>query len=185
MSYDKKEIFTIFMAAFGGKIVIAILLVCLLFAYNKANADEGDFVLNLTIASYHQDREYCHEGICGKRYNENNLGLGIKYGLGDNFDLIGGFFDNSFDHTSFYVGMNIHREFKFMDGILKISPGIVLGGATGYEDTPQRTYAFGLTPLAIPNINFEVNHAQLNVGYIPAIGDGTTNVLALQLGWKY
>jgi len=163
-------------------IKLALIGTILLFS-GTAVAEKGDVTLVVNLLSWHGDDTYCYENKCGQEYNETNLGLGAKYEFQEGFEVVGGFFDNSYNKTSVYGGMNFKHTIKFMDGILEIAPGLTAGFVSGYDDTPERSQ--GLRPMVLPNISATVNHVQVTLGYIPGIGEDTVSVTTLQAGWVF
>lgn len=146
-----------------------------------AQADEGDVTLTLSIGSYHENRTYSHNGK-EHDYNEDNPGIGFAYGVNENTDFVSGIFKNSYSKTSVYAGVNLKEPFSVTENFT-VSPGIILGGVTGYDDTPQNSPFIG--PMVLPNVVLAVDRYQALVGYIPKISDNTSEVFVLIVGYKF
>lgn len=147
-----------------GLITIAVLL---LFAigWNYAVAEEvkteNKWWLTATVRSYHFER--------GKDYNESNYGLGFEHDVLKNTRIIGGFYENSYKHTSNYFGvgwMPVH-----------ITPnlhfGVALGIVDGYKQHP-----FG--GFVMPSLSYERKGWGVNLGVVPSEHAAFT-VIGLQL----
>ena len=187
----------------------------LIFGSPNSNAAKGDFWLEVNGTSFHGESDYHdgyerrygelrdlvgHPGCCianedytrlyvkeerRKNYNSANYGFGLKYGLAKYADAFVGFYDNSYDKTSFYGGVNIKRDFYPGGGKFRVAPGLKLGLTTGYEGTPDDDAAWGpggTAPMAVPNIEVGYGSVYTNAGYIPAIGEQSTWVVMVQGG---
>jgi hypothetical protein len=120
-----------------------------------------------------------------RKFNSANFGLGLKYGLAKYADAFVGFYDNSYDKTSFYGGVNIKRDFHPGGGKFRVAPGLKLGLVTGYAGTPDNDAAWGpgdTAPMAIPNIEVGYGSVYTNAGYIPAVGENSTWAVMVQGG---
>lgn len=91
-----------------------------------AQADE----LILDLGSIHTK---C-ETKSGKEYNNLNYGIGYAKTLNEYFALGVDIYNNSFDKTSVFVGLE--ATYPVTD---KLALGIVAGGATGYEEIKHKT----------------------------------------------
>ena len=89
--------------------------------------------------------------------NESNPGLSYRHGI-DSMNLFatGGFFRNSFNRTSVYVGVG--KTF-YTAGPAAFT--LFSGVSTGYIEK--------LTPALIPEVSFHYKQASFIVGYIPGI----------------
>ena len=155
-----------------GKVILFILFavtVVMHILHHHANAGElwGEY----HVGSNHSERYYW-EGNERHEYNEKNTGGGIAYGLNDNIEVIGGFYRNSYDNTSSYVGADIHTGRRH-----GVSVGVSAGRITGYEDTPLGTKYMVLPNVVIGN---EYNVFRVKVGIQP-IGDGKLMTLTIGL----
>ena len=146
------------------------LLVTLL-SVTLANNTSAETWLDIHLLSRHFTTTYTKEGM-DYAYNENNLGLGLDISRTKNSSYIVGFFDNSYNNTTVYAGMDFHST-----GVLAI--GISAGVATGYQNVHDESSDSYLKVLSI--ITFVVKQKDFRVkGGIMANGDGVT----LSLGYK-
>lgn len=143
---------------------------------------EGDLWLDINVASYHTSSEYCYEGKC-KDYNQFNYGGGVSYDLDNTFELTGGYFRNSYYKNSFYAGTKIKHDFP-VNGLI-ITPGVIVGGITGYDDTEVNGKK--IQPIGLPTLGISNNKFRAVIGYLPVkiIGAGSADVFTLQLGVKF
>jgi hypothetical protein len=140
----------------------------------KASPQNHTWRLDVHGLSRHFDR--CHSK-CTKQYNEQNFGLGLAYKVNKTFDLMAGFYDNSFNVQSTYVGVNIGHTFGHF------TPGIMIGGINGYTFDGLEESEFG--PALLPNVSFDADRFQINVGYIPADFGGKSAVLTFRAGFRF
>lgn len=195
-------------------LMVAVLAFTFLCA-NEASAAKGDFWLEINGTSIHSESDYHdgyerrygelkdlvgHPGCCKaaedyksvyvleeKRtnYNSANYGLGLKYGMAKYADAFVGFYDNSYNQTSFYAGVNLKRDFYPVGGKFRVAPGVKIGLVTGYEGTPDDDNAWGpggTAPMAIPNVEVGYDRFYVNTAYIPKVGTATTSVIMVQGG---
>lgn len=112
-------------------ILLAIWVLSLTLMAKSASAN--DTWLDVNLASNHSIDYYMKNGQ-RHNFNEDNFGLGITKELSQSFDFKTGFFKNSFNNQSLYIGGNLKHTQKI--GQWFIEPGVTLGVATGYQDTP-------------------------------------------------
>jgi hypothetical protein len=124
---------------------------------------------------------------CGsEKFNSQNGGLGLTYSMTKHFDAKVGFYDNSYYRTSWYAGVNAKYDFNY--GKFSISPGVMVGGATGYDNTPM--YGDVVQLIAIPNVKMAYGPIGMTLGYIPKSPVGTNkdevqvSVVTLQFNVK-
>lgn len=152
----------------------------------------GEWSLDLNGLSRHSESRYSENGL-SKKYNESNPGFGVTlewsawsdlvqgsswtrklYEYGIDADIKFGFFDNSYDETSFYAGPFFHKDLG--SGSWKFAPGIALLLTTGYDDTPQDAPVI----FPLPVLGLELGHqaVKVNIGYVPW---GDVDLVTLQL----
>lgn len=125
---------------------------CALLCMFSGSALAGDWKLNINLASVHFNDE--PSGI--EKYNEINLGAGVEYLTDSNVIYFsGGFFKNSFQETSRYLGIGINL-YQAPNRDL----GFELAFASGYEkmDFDNRVYGDetqSSVPRAFPGIFFK------------------------------
>jgi len=157
--------------------------VLLLFAYD-IQAAEGDLWLDFNLASKHTNAsQYTYKGET-KDFNESNLGAGLSYDIDGTFEATAGFFRNSYDKNSTYVGVKAKHDFRF--GRVLVAPGVTVGLVTGYDDTEVQ--GAKLQPLAVPSLTFTFDKFRGTVGYIPlrlVSSDAETDVITFQISVKF
>jgi len=129
------------------KVAVGILLLTSAF-YNIHQA-RADGVVNLHLGSKHINAQ--------RDFNETNLGLGVAYNLGTNASLRGGFYNNSEDNTSVYMGGELHSNQSRM-----FTVGLQYGVVSGYSQIPLVFYV-------MPVISHRYKNVRTEIGYIPAI----------------
>lgn len=163
--------------------VAVILFMFVAFGSPEVHAAKGDFRIDLNLASKHTNAsQYTHNGKT-EDYNERNFGLGLAYDIDGTFEVTGGFFRNSYDKHSNYLGIKAKHDFIF--GYVTVTPGITAGFVTGYDDTEVDAPKY--QPMAVPSISVEYNNFSTTVGYIPlrTVSDASTDVVTFQLGYKF
>ena len=167
-------------------------------AIYEARADTGDWWLNLHLGSHHvglnqwswetnyfskKYGKYMYTGVEHFDYNETNLGAGIGYEFHRNFEARAGFVDkNSFNHTTFYGGVNWHTSYH-----RPVYVGLFSGIASGYKDTITGGDNL-LIGVVQPNIGLiAYERARVEIGVIPSGLGGTaeTTVWTFSVGFKF
>ena len=159
---------------------ILALTVPLLTAY-EVNA--GDLWLDVNVASYHVDADsYCYQGECDD-FNELNYGLGLSYTMDDLIEWQAGFFRNSYDQHSNYAGIKFKHD--FINGDFAVTPGILVGGVTGYDDTGVEASVVQM--MALPSLSVSYADVRATIGYLPLklIAEDSTDVVTFQLGYRF
>ena len=115
------------------------------------------------------------------KWNERNFGLGLDHDLNEYVSAVGGFFDNSFDITTYYAGLDFHTSRR-----RSVQAGITIAPMKGYEDTIMPS------PVMVhPNVTAEHGRARVSVGWIPGsvlerlTGDEGIDVITLTFGVKF
>ena len=139
-----------------------------------ADSQERKWRIDIHGKSHHFDRCY---RFCTKNYNETNLGLGLAYKVNEHIDLMGGFYQNSFNNRSTYAALNFGQTIGYF------TPGIMLGGITGYTFDGRDQRDIGLAVL--PNVSLDVDRFQLNMGFIPKNFGGKSAVLTFRAGIRF
>ena len=140
-------------------------LYTLLFLMGCVGVAEGqDVFLDVNGFSKHSQETFVYQGQ-QETFNGDNAGLGVTAALSKHIDLKVGFYDNSYFHTTVYGGVNVKTEFSF--GQMKFVPGVTVGLATGYDNTPMHSGLFQL--YVIPNIGIRFGSIGVTVGYIPGV----------------
>lgn len=147
-------------------------------------ARAGDLFLDINGYSKHSLDGYKYRGVY-HQFNSRNTGLGLTTGLGKYFEASAGFFDNSYGRTSGYVGAKLKHDFAH--GHFRVSPGINVGVASGYQHTPVHSAA--LQPVLIANVRVTWRGVGATLGYLPRTNTDTgvpvstiTFQINLQLG---
>ena len=129
-------------------------------------SDTPKVFIDLHVTSFHaQDNWYLtEEDQYGENttteipFNENNGGIGIRWEVESFLDTSIGFFKNSFDKTTFYLGGEIHTPRQYL-----ISVGFVAALVTGYSGnipTPTPIMAMPIMQIGVPQIG-------VRLGYMP------------------
>lgn len=146
---------------YDGIMVVAIFILIAL-AVGEAKADEWWVVS--TVGSYHFERS--------KDYNENNFGLGIERTFDKNFSQVAGYYQNSFDRQTLYVGI------KYLPvNVNDVRLGVTLFLATGYH---------GLTEgaLFIPLLTMDYHYGRMGLSIL-SLPDPKSGMIAAQLKWRW
>lgn len=163
--------------------VVVILFMFVAFGSPTVNAAPGDFWVDANLASKHTHAsEYTYKGKT-EDYNEANYGLGLSYDIDGTFEATAGFFRNSYDKHSNYIGVKAKHDFRF--GYVTVTPGVTAGFVTGYDDT--EVDAPVLQPIVVPSVAVEYNNFRTTIGYIPLrlATDASTDVVTFQLGYRF
>ena len=139
----------------------------------------GEVFLDINGASKHSNDTYRYRGV-KHEYNSRNAGLGLTYGLNKYFDLSGGFYDNSYGRLSLYSGVTL--KYDLLYGDFRVTPGVIVGLATGYGRTPVHASLLQPTLMAVVRVTWR--GVGFTAGYMPAsnMAEGVTpvSVVALQ-----
>lgn len=127
-------------------------------------AHAGDLYLDINGYSWHSNDTYVYQG---KRheYNSKNAGLGVTYGINKYVEAFAGFYDNSYNRDTLYGGAKIKLDFEVAG--VTITPGLNVGAATGYADTPAQSDYYRL--VIIPAVRVTYRGVGLTLGYVPRI----------------
>ncbi len=160
------------------KVMLCIILIITLGVPLMLRAEEGSILADIHTTAWHSRDGYGKNEE--KKYNQNNLGVGLRYNFSNNFQLGGGYFKNSFDRDSFYAAIGAHYDFRSRTGLF-LTPSLELGGATGYDDTP---IDMDLAPLVVPSVTFGYRRTGFKVSFIPETTATESNILAFSLQIK-
>jgi len=161
-------------------LILLAIAVPLLAGYNIAHADE--FWADANVASYHiSSHEYCDNGKC-QDFNQLNMGLGVTYYMDDTIGFTGGFYKNSYSKLSTYAGLAMKHDIAV--GTYTVSPTLLIGGVSGYQDTEVGGGPIKL--MALPALSVSHDKYRAVVGYLPTklVGTAHTDILTLQLSYK-
>ena len=139
-------------------------LLGLLFIANNAQADQA-FGIHINGTSKHVNAD--------SNYNERNYGGGIYYELNKHF-IAAGVYKNSYNKTSKYITTG--WRYPFRSGHWEVSPGLLVGGITGYQEE-------GSQFVAAPLLTFGYNPVKVNLMYLPGL-NGFEDVWFAQLEIK-
>lgn len=143
-----------------------ILIIIAMLSTPALACEETSLVLNL--ASHHSgDGEF----------NEKNYGMGgaCKY---KGLTYSAGFYDNSYDKTSYYGGVGIETSGTYRAGLSLLA-------VSGYKDFVESASRVSLVPL--PELSANYGRYKIMLGYLPGIDDGpsvTTLRAGIILGGK-
>lgn len=125
-------------------------------------ARAGDLFLDINGYSQHSRDTYRYRGRIHD-FNSRNAGLGLTVGLGNYFEVSGGFYKNSYDRTSGYLGAKLKHDFVL--GHFRLTPGLSVGLASGYQHTP--IHSAYLQPALITTVRLTYRGVGTTLGYIP------------------
>jgi len=158
------------------KIIAALLAVSLLIASTRVYAFDG--WMNLHLASNHRVPDYVQDGKL-HNYNEKNLGMGLAIPVTPRLDAVSGFYQNSYNNTSFYAGANYHTADNY-----GFSVGVNAGVVTGYDGTPNTNHELAL--MIVPHVTYALKNLRADVGYVPSMReDNRTSVFMFTIGTKF
>lgn len=106
-------------------------------------------------------------------FNENNSGIGIRWQIENFLDTSIGFFKNSYDNTTVYVGGEIHTPRTYF-----VSVGLMAAFVTGYTGnipTPTPILALPIMQIGVPQFG-------IRVGYMP-LGKVKFGTLSFYVGF--
>jgi hypothetical protein len=149
--------------------LVTVISTALLFFSTQIFSFEG--WLNTHLASIHYQSGY--------DYNEKNFGLGLSYTVSPEFDLITGFYENSYNKTSSYVGFTRHTANNS-----GFSVGISAVLVTGYEDT--RYTSAKVIAMFIPQLTYSLKKIRVELGVIPSFSKRDYKAITtLTIGTKF
>lgn len=129
-----------------------------------APAQAGDLYLDVNGYSWHSKQNYVYRGQAGT-YNPHNAGLGVTYGLSQYTEVCAGYYYNSFNRDTLYGGVKIKHDFDL--GSVTITPGLNVGVATGYANTPAQSDHYQL--VIMPAVRLTYQGVGLTIGYVPRL----------------
>lgn len=134
------------------------------FLFASAPSHAGELYLDINGYSWHSNDTYVYKG---KRqdYNAENFGLGLTYGINKYVEASAGFYNNSYYKQTLYGGLKIKHDIVF--GNLVVSPGLNVGVATGYADTPIHADYYQI--VIMPAVRVTYRGMGLTVGYVPRV----------------
>lgn len=141
----------------------------------SAAAKNGKLFIDFSLASKHID--------AGNEYNEINPGIGLSYFAGKNWEMRGGYYNNSYERPAFYLTANyvpVSADLKNFN----FKPGIAAGFATGYKD--GELLVFGKSPILCESVvpvlapNISVLFRPANARFVLLM---LGNALALQVSY--
>ena len=161
-----------------------IVILVLMFISCNVFAREVNIILHTT--SWHSDKGFYTMDDTGKwsetvtKWNGNNKGMAIEYGLTPNYMLMLGYMKNSFNKNMVYGGLIYkHKFWNFLD--IGVQGGLIKSERThnpyGYRDGK-------LLPLILPYISLGYGNYGINIIYEPGgvLANAPTHVFAIQ--WK-
>lgn len=110
----------------------------------------------------------------GRKWDETNYGMGLRYEVNKDWAMQGGFYQNSQHRTSVYAGVDwlpLH--------VGPFSAGGGLGIATGYSLAP-------VVPVATLNVRATLaSRVDVMVRYLPPITPKMTSVAAVEFSLRF
>lgn len=127
-------------------------------------AQAGDLFLDINGYSFHSNETYKYNGK-REKFNSQNAGVGLTYGMGKYIEASAGYFRNSFDKDTIYGSAKLKYSFNF--GEVSVTPGINIGLATGYMDTPVQSDQYQV--VVMPTLRLTYRGVGLTLGYFPQV----------------
>lgn len=155
------------------KIIIATVLLLI-----STQAFSYDGWLNIHLGSSHEKRTYIDQSGNDIEYNQKNFGLGLSVPAYSNIDARAGFFENSFNNTSYYAGADFHYNTSRY-----ITVGVNAGVASGYEHSPVRSSA--LAPMFVPHVTMKVKNFRTEIGYVPSFDEKQVAFWTFTIGTRF
>lgn len=124
----------------------------------------GDLYLDVNGYSFHSKDSYVYRGQPGK-YNPRNPGIGVSYAFAKNAEVFAGYYYNSFNRDTVYGGVKIKHDFDF--GNFTVTPGLNVGFATGYANTPAQSDYYQL--VIMPAVRVTYRSVGMTLGYVPRV----------------
>ena len=142
----------------------------------QANAFNG--WMNIHLGSSHAQSQYVEKGEL-QEYNEKNFGIGLALPVTSKLDVLSGFYENSYNKTSVYAGVNYHSPNNY-----GLSVGLNSGFVTGYDDTANNDSKIAV--MLVPHVTYAVKNFRAEVGFIPSLGiENRTSVVAFTVGSRF
>jgi len=134
--------------------------------------------MNLHLGSNHLQPDYVQDGKLHD-YNEKNFGIGLAIPVSSKLDVVSGFYENSYNNTSVYAGVNYHTADNY-----GFSVGVNSGLATGYDGTPYTKDK--VVFMVVPHLTYAVKNIRTEVGIVPSTGvNNRTPVMTFTVGTKF
>ena len=133
------------------------ILLALVLAFFTLTASALD--LTIPLGSYHFDRS--------KNWQEQNWGIGIDYK-----HYIAGYYKNSYDRDSVYVGYHLQPDALAINQNLKL--GVTMIAVSGYRSSPV---------LMVPTFSIESEYIKADILFAPALGKAS-GFIGLQMRIK-
>ena len=147
----------------------------ILLAFIALPANATTFI-EVNGVSQHSVTTYSNSTTEQRDLNERNFGVGVGYEVSETLSADVGFYENSYYRQTWYVGVNLHKQWLPPQG--RIAIGLSAGFATGYDNTPIE--AKRLQPIAMPTFDLGGHQAFIRIGRIP-VAKVTTIQLILQI----
>ena len=161
-----------------------LLLISILLTTTPVFALEG--WVDIPLVSIHTEDTVTFDTGETVELNELNLGIGItvapgKYSYGDDkyvpmeyMSYRVGVYNNSYNRTSVYAGINPHTS-RYGN----IMYGVMLGVVSGYDITPNDS---SLIMAVVPHVSFQGKHMRTEVSFIKG---KKAVALALTVGFRF
>lgn len=167
-------------------LVIALFLAGFLIGFCETIRAEDSIVV--TTNAWHASNH--NRGGKDTHFNETNWGLGYEYELTDNNRLSFGFYDNSFNRHSNYIG-DLYQPYhwRVFDG--QLSFGAFFGNITGYPETTDFFTKDGAlvqgvknktwNPMIIPVVSYTYHGVGINMEILPVPPLNQNMILGFQV----
>lgn len=153
--------------------------------FSNVHAAEGDLWIDVNVASYHAGGNgYCYKNDCHD-FNQFNYGLGVSYEMDSLIEWTGGFYRNSYDENSVYGGVRFNHNFNV--GQFNVTPGIFVGGVTGYDDTEVEASPLQLIALPMVGVSYKQVRGMFGVAPVGLVSPDSSvkAVFSFQLGYRF
>lgn len=153
-------------------------LLAVFFVVVSSQAHSFDGWMNVHLGSSHLQPDYVQDGKLHD-YNEKNLGMGLAIPVSPRLDVLSGFYENSYNKTSVYAGVNYHTANNY-----GFSVGVNSGVVTGYGGTPNTKSNVAL--MIVPHVTYAVKNFRAEIGIVPSVGvDNRTPVMTFTIGSRF
>ena len=181
------------------KIIIQIFVVAAALAFVATPAEAKKLWLNVHLTAWHSESVYTkrleqvtyqhpHGVIAVKPevtapYNKENFGLGVGYAFDDQFEARAGFYDNSHDQLTVYIGgaatTSTTRRLS-----VGIAGGFLLGGYEGQTEGGSVEYK-EIVPFIQPIAQINFRRWRIEPGYVPKVFSDGSHIVTVSAGINF
>jgi len=153
--------------------------------YGTISVAKADNIwLDINLVSYHPSASNYTYDNKTEKLNQFNYGIGVSYETNRFVELESGFFRNSYNKNSIYADVKIKYDFIIKQ--FTITPGMAIGGVSGYKNTEVEANTVQF--VALPTVAISYNRIRVVVGYMPlqlVTNKAKTDVITVQAGIRF